>query len=62
MVRPKDTHIRMAISDDLKTIVIQVHSTPQMALNLYDKLEQILLEALRLDLETDWQDDNPDQK
>ena len=61
MGRPKNTNVRMGLSEDQKTIVIQVDcSTPQLAVKLYEKLESLLMEALREDLENDWQDDNPD--
>ncbi|ALF51862.1 hypothetical protein ACX27_01785 [Nostoc piscinale CENA21] len=61
MARPKNNHFCLRLSED-KTVVELIVKTasPEQAIELYDKLEQVLIELTRVDLELDWQDDNPD--
>ncbi|MEH2214371.1 hypothetical protein [Nostoc sp.] len=61
MPRPKNNHFRLALSEDKTVVQLTVSaSSLEKAIELYEKLEQAILEMMRVDLELDWQEDNPD--
>ncbi|MEH1817300.1 MAG: hypothetical protein V7L09_33555 [Nostoc sp.] len=60
MTRPKNNHFRLVLSEDKTVVQLTVKaSSPEKAIELYQKLEQAILEMMRVDLEVDWQEDNP---
>jgi hypothetical protein len=63
MTRPKNNNFRLTLSEDKTVVQLTVTaSSPEKAIELYEKLEQAIVELMRTDLELDWQDnqDNPD--
>ncbi|MBE9210227.1 hypothetical protein IQ244_29240 [Nostoc sp. LEGE 06077] len=62
MGRPRTNHVRLTLSEDEMTVELTVRtSSRERAIEFYEKIEQALIELMRLDLEVDWQQDNPDQ-
>ncbi|MDZ8067769.1 MAG: hypothetical protein RMY64_19455 [Nostoc sp. DedQUE08] len=63
MSRPKNNNFRLSLSEDKTVVQLTVSaSSREKAIELYEKLEQAILEMMRADLELDWQEDNPDSQ
>ncbi|MDZ8096711.1 MAG: hypothetical protein RMZ42_32955 [Nostoc sp. DedQUE05] len=61
MARSKNNNFRLSLSEDKTVVQLTVSaSSREKAIELYEKLEQAILEMMRADLELDWQEDNPD--
>ena len=61
MARPKNNFYTLRLSEDETTVeLIVTASSKERAIQLYEQIEQLLIELTRVDLELDWQDDNPD--
>ncbi len=59
MIKPKNTTIEVFVADDGQTVAVKIHSSNTEAIRkFYEKLESLLMEALRIDLEDDWQQDD----
>lgn len=62
MPKPITNHVRLTLSEDEMTVELTVRTlTRERAIEIYEKIEQALVELMRADLEINWQDDNPDQ-
>ncbi|MDZ8227026.1 hypothetical protein [Nostoc sp. ChiVER01] len=62
MTRPKNNNFRLTLSEDKTLVQLTVKvSSPEKAAELYEGLEQVIIQMMRVDLELDWEEDHPDE-
>ena len=61
MTRAKNNHFRLALSEDKTVVQLTISaSSPEKAIELYEGIEQVIIQMMRVDLELDWEEENPD--